>query len=34
MKSSEMRFFRSMAGYRRTDKKRNTERRQDLKIPI
>jgi hypothetical protein len=29
---SEMRFLRSVAGYRRTDKKRNTDIRQNLKI--
>jgi hypothetical protein len=32
MVSSEMRYLRSVAGYRRTDKKRNTEIRQNLKI--
>jgi hypothetical protein len=29
---SEMRFLRSVAGYRRIDKKRNTDIRQNLKI--
>jgi hypothetical protein len=28
----EMRFLRSVAGYRRRDKKRNTDIRQNLKI--
>jgi hypothetical protein len=31
-KSSEMRFLRSVAGYRRIDKKINTDIRQNLKI--
>jgi hypothetical protein len=30
--SSEMRFLRSVAGYRKIDKKRNTDIRQNLKI--
>jgi hypothetical protein len=32
VESSEMRFLRSVAGYRRIDKKRNTDIRQNLKI--
>jgi hypothetical protein len=32
IESSEMRFLRSVAGYRRIDKKRNTDIRQNLKI--
>jgi hypothetical protein len=32
IESPEMRFLRSVAGYRRTDKKRNTDIRQKLKI--
>jgi hypothetical protein len=32
IESSEMRFLRSVAGYRGTDNKRNTDIRQNLKI--
>jgi hypothetical protein len=32
IESSEMRFLRSVAGYRKTDTKRNTDIRQNLKI--
>jgi hypothetical protein len=32
IKSSEMRFLRSVSGYRRTDKKRNKDIRQNIKL--